>query len=65
MPRNQGPTRRDFVRGLGLAAGAAALGSRPEQLYAAPWSFNGLRPPPPFPDLSATAAPLFVRIVGP
>ena len=55
MPKNQAPTRRDFIRGLGLAAGGAALGARTEQLYAAPWQSNELRPPSPFPELNDRA----------
>ena len=55
MPKNQAPSRRDFIRGLGLAAGGAALGARTEPLYAAPWPSNELRPPSPFPELNDRA----------
>ena len=40
MPTDKQPDRREFLKGVGLAAGGAALGANPENLFAAPRSVS-------------------------
>ena len=43
MKPDRGPTRRNFIKGAGAVVGAAAIGSYPEELHAAPVPADGSR----------------------
>ena len=50
------PSRREFIKGVGLTVGAGALGSYPTELSgAAPRSSPNAMPPSVFPELNDRA----------
>ena len=55
MPTDKQPDRREFLKGVGLAAGGAALGASPENLFAAPRLAPGPQVPSPYPELNDRA----------
>ncbi|MCH2461352.1 MAG: twin-arginine translocation signal domain-containing protein [Gemmatimonadetes bacterium] len=55
MPTDKQPDRREFLKGVGLAAGGAALGANPENLFAAPRLAPGRQVPSPYPELNDRA----------
>ena len=53
-PHNR-PSRRDFIKGAGLAAGGAALGARPSLLFASPRALPAPQVPARHPELNDRA----------
>jgi hypothetical protein len=55
MSADKRPNRRDFLKGAGLAAGAAAMGAYPAGLFAAPRALPTPQVPSPHPELNDRA----------
>lgn len=55
MPTDKQPDRREFLKGVGLVAGGAALGASPENLFSAPRLAPGPQVPSPYPELNDRA----------
>ncbi len=55
MTPDRRPTRRDFIRGAGLAASGAAVGAYPPELFAAPRAMPSPPAPSSYPELNDRA----------